>query len=473
LEVKLCVYPSKEDGIGRRPSGALWRQMPDVRHSGNFRVYVREKDSERMVTFLRVGRKEDEKEQEQLSDGVLVSAPSGVANNVDLEPTYWQMDLEYSGDAHRGPCCMELWVQKKLVDLCLVNIDQMHTAPRLSATTTFSDILEAFDLLHAAPLTEISSVNGPRICITDAGEETVAEILDMLGGEPTRPVLVIHFSKIWFSRKSVEMTKLISDIETARSEIGNLPEFGTLSSDHLAMDQAIEQALHAHALLGEIKITFYLFGPITRVAGDFKKLIDRHIACETSHSSRDLQELRFMCDDVVRYLQQIDVFKSQYNELCFQFLSLEPMKRAFHGWSASDVLLWLQHTDDRIVLSEEVQERLRCVNGSRLAEVHDLSLQMAGIESADIRKRILDSIQSLLANYGDHADDDDDEKEDSQGRCVICTTAQVDTVIFPCGHVACCNACLQQMMAGGHDDRCPVCRAHILHVMPVFHAALQ
>lgn len=41
--------------------------------------------------------------------------------------------------------------------------------------------------------------------------------------------------------------------------------------------------------------------------------------------------------------------------------------------------------------------------------------------------------------------------------CSICFTNKINTIILPCGHVSCCDYCLDKL----EDHKCPICRVEI------------
>ncbi|CAA6662483.1 unnamed protein product [Spirodela intermedia] len=61
-----------------------------------------------------------------------------------------------------------------------------------------------------------------------------------------------------------------------------------------------------------------------------------------------------------------------------------------------------------------------------------------------------------------------EEKEgsDDSGSCVICLDAPVEGACIPCGHMAGCMSCLNEIK--GKDWGCPVCRAHIDQVIKLY-----
>jgi len=50
----------------------------------------------------------------------------------------------------------------------------------------------------------------------------------------------------------------------------------------------------------------------------------------------------------------------------------------------------------------------------------------------------------------------------ADGQCVVCMNSQVDTVLVPCGHIACCAKCAKRLIK--RDMACPVCRQAIKQV---------
>jgi hypothetical protein len=52
------------------------------------------------------------------------------------------------------------------------------------------------------------------------------------------------------------------------------------------------------------------------------------------------------------------------------------------------------------------------------------------------------------------------------GACVVCTTSEVDTVFYRCGHLATCARCAHNLRR--RRANCPICRAPVRDVMQVF-----
>ncbi|CAJ1072124.1 mitochondrial ubiquitin ligase activator of nfkb 1-A [Xyrichtys novacula] len=50
--------------------------------------------------------------------------------------------------------------------------------------------------------------------------------------------------------------------------------------------------------------------------------------------------------------------------------------------------------------------------------------------------------------------------------CVICLTQPRDCVLLECGHVCCCHSCYEALP----QRRCPMCRQHIMRVVPLYYA---
>lgn len=59
----------------------------------------------------------------------------------------------------------------------------------------------------------------------------------------------------------------------------------------------------------------------------------------------------------------------------------------------------------------------------------------------------------------------DGENESGNSECVICFSAQRDTLIFPCGHLSMCSACVNRLRADSSQPKCPVCRTPISRVL--------
>lgn len=47
--------------------------------------------------------------------------------------------------------------------------------------------------------------------------------------------------------------------------------------------------------------------------------------------------------------------------------------------------------------------------------------------------------------------------------CVVCLSEQPNAIPVPCGHIACCNACLRKVHK--NRDGCPICRARIVAIV--------
>ena len=55
-------------------------------------------------------------------------------------------------------------------------------------------------------------------------------------------------------------------------------------------------------------------------------------------------------------------------------------------------------------------------------------------------------------------------KEEKIGDCVICLDQPIGTVFLECGHLACCRTCASSPQL----KNCPICRAPILRILPIF-----
>ncbi|XP_041660306.1 mitochondrial ubiquitin ligase activator of nfkb 1-A [Cheilinus undulatus] len=63
------------------------------------------------------------------------------------------------------------------------------------------------------------------------------------------------------------------------------------------------------------------------------------------------------------------------------------------------------------------------------------------------------------------ASPDQDEEENLENACVICLTRPRNCILLDCGHACCCHNCY---LALPHR-RCPICRQHIIRVVPLYH----
>ena len=62
---------------------------------------------------------------------------------------------------------------------------------------------------------------------------------------------------------------------------------------------------------------------------------------------------------------------------------------------------------------------------------------------------------------------------DNNAICVICLNNPRGTAFVPCGHIACCQRCADQLTrrARGRDfPRCPICRAEFINAQPLYYA---
>ena len=78
------------------------------------------------------------------------------------------------------------------------------------------------------------------------------------------------------------------------------------------------------------------------------------------------------------------------------------------------------------------------------------------IESCPICRHVLTERNTAGVTPGPGPDVD--EKTCYLGICKICQGRQAIYACVPCGHVAICFECLQQMRDIGHDKKCPECR---------------
>merc|ERR1712087_812927 len=149
---------------------------------------------------------------------------------------------------------------------------------------------------------------------------------------------------------------------------------------------------------------------------------------------------------------------------------------SFRSWISSDIVQWLQYMDDRIAFSEEAQKQLLYINGYNLAKVNDLSLQLMGVEEAEIRKLILGYIDSLLIKYGDRSPCSSCDTPHSagcgMGMGVYVQQEEKEEKEEESDKNMCC-ICVSNEESLKYCDRCPVCRVKVSSIITVFKAGLQ
>lgn len=157
----------------------------------------------------------------------------------------------------------------------------------------------------------------------------------------------------------------------------------------------------------------------------------------------------------------------------------------FKSWLASDIVQWLQYMDDRILFDDDIISKFvnMDINGYNLSDINDLSLKLMGINSNEIRKLIINYIDTLLTKYGGNishspycsssgCDTPCSDNGDNDNLCCICATNNITTVIVPCGHSVYCNDCsLHENVK--HSDHCPICRGNVDSIITVYKAGLQ
>jgi len=56
------------------------------------------------------------------------------------------------------------------------------------------------------------------------------------------------------------------------------------------------------------------------------------------------------------------------------------------------------------------------------------------------------------------------KEDNTNGTCIVCMDAPLETVFLECGHLACCNSCAEKLKL------CPICRKPISRIIPIFRA---
>jgi hypothetical protein len=59
----------------------------------------------------------------------------------------------------------------------------------------------------------------------------------------------------------------------------------------------------------------------------------------------------------------------------------------------------------------------------------------------------------------------------NEGKCLICTENDIDSVFYSCGHLACCYKCSLELKQKGHN--CCVCRAPIKDILRTYKCNME
>merc|ERR1712013_575970 len=387
------------------------------------------------------------------------------------------------------------------------------------SNTTIAAILDRLNLSHLTHLIKICYGSGAQpVQEITRMEQKVADIPNLLSDDNKYPVLSILFSARWFSDESAQIAALGADMSQAiertvhaAKQLKSCTSFARL--DHqFGKNQAfiLGQFEHIDELLR------HRAGEIDRATRWFDEVIEDNVDRQFISiedcllTDAELESMRLCRRDALKWLQHlrnkvsnIDVALQKvsakwakkrkqivlYLQKTVRFIETELMT-SFRSWISSDIVQWLHYMDDRIEFSEEAQKQLLYLNGYNLSKVNDLSLQLMGVEDADLRELILGYIGSLLTKYGGvspcsscdtphsvgcglaMAPSEEKEKEKkSDNLCCICVSKEVNTVIAPCGHAAYCSECADESIK--YCDRCPVCRVKVSSIITVYKAGLQ
>jgi len=388
------------------------------------------------------------------------------------------------------------------------------------STTTIAAILERLNLSHLTHLIKICYGSNSQPQEITRMEQKVADIPNLLDGDDKYPVLSILFSARWFSDESAQiaalgtgMTQAIERTVHAAKQLKSCSSFARLDYQFgknqafiLGQFEQVDEMLRQRA------------SEIERAARWFDEVIEdnvdrQFISIEDCMlSSDELKNLTIGRRDALKWLQHLRN-KVENLDVAFQKMKAKWVKKrkqivvylqktvrfietelmtSFRSWISSDIVQWLKYMDDRIEFSEEAQKQLLYLNGYNLGKVNDLSLQLMGVQDAEIRKLILYYLEALLVKYGDRspcascdtphsaecglamAPADECEEKDAESDkniCMLCVSNEVNTVIAPCGHAAYCSECSHESIK--YCDRCPVCRVKVSSIITVYKAGLQ
>lgn len=120
-------------------------------------------------------------------------------------------------------------------------------------------------------------------------------------------------------------------------------------------------------------------------------------------------------------------------------------------------------------------------NNSR--EIRDLKNELSEMKSMlklsfemqlDMQKSFKQEISALIAGtFQDTASANliNSSRPNQDGKCIICTDSDCDTVFYKCGHMVSCYMCSLNLKNKGHN--CPVCRAPIVDILRTFKSSFN
>ena len=145
----------------------------------------------------------------------------------------------------------------------------------------------------------------------------------------------------------------------------------------------------------------------------------------------------------------------------------DELQQTFQSWTSHQVINWLRFlTHSDAIKNKFVTEQLNMANfnGSRLHEINDSWLSLAGIVDLQQRKLILKAVDKLFDKYGGR-------KYNKLQLCCICRENEVNTCLVPCGHLCYCDECGQRSFY--HTNECPICRKRINTLIRTFKTAFE
>jgi hypothetical protein len=106
---------------------------------------------------------------------------------------------------------------------------------------------------------------------------------------------------------------------------------------------------------------------------------------------------------------------------------------------------------------------------NEIAELKSL-LKLSFELQMDMQRALKQEISSLIAGTF-HSQAVAASIPSAEGKCVICTEAQIDTVFYSCGHMAACYQCSMNLKLKNHN--CPMCRAPIKDIVRTYKTNLN
>jgi hypothetical protein len=126
-----------------------------------------------------------------------------------------------------------------------------------------------------------------------------------------------------------------------------------------------------------------------------------------------------------------------------------------------------RHTTTVIHNSREIKELK-----SEISELKNM-LKLSFEITLDMQRTFRQEISALIAGTLEKSTSASLSRSQpsNEGKCVICTEENIDSVLYACGHMCSCFKCSYNLKQKGHN--CPVCRAPIKDVLRAYRSNID